>query len=155
MSTTADETANHTSSVAALARIGPPARFLDRFTAQQGPSPVARRYPSAQLQACAKILRDHRQALSQALTLGTTHRRENRFNDQPAQLLERAADSLDLLIRYLQGERQAGPIYVSQRVFELTQLERTREANRMECQRAVLEEEKIASLRQLPKLGAL
>ena len=96
-----------------------------------------------ELRVCARALREHREAVVQALIQGTGYGRENRFQDVPNQLRERVGESLALLIEHLEGREDFGSLYTGQRLFELTRLEKTHQANLEEYRRAVGEDEDV------------
>jgi FkbH-like protein len=118
-------------------------QLLNRFAANSRAKSALHASCASQLRRCAKVLRHQRPALLQALIQGTTHARENRFGDPPEQLMERVGDSLNLLLGHLEGSKDYGSLYIGQRIFELTQLERPRLDNMARYRRAATEEQSI------------
>lgn len=95
---------------------------------------------AAGIARCAEVLQRQRAAVVDALIAHTAYGRENRWKDSPEQLEERIGESLTLLIKYLQGRKDFGPLYTGQRIFDLTWLGRSREENQADHRRAVSDE---------------
>jgi hypothetical protein len=89
-----------------------------------------------------------------ALISDTTRSTENRFHDTPEQLRERVRDSLALLVEHLEGRKDFGALYTEQRIFELTQLERSRAENLQEYRRAVEEDGTVYRVFLAPRVSA-
>jgi FkbH-like protein len=98
---------------------------------------------SSESQECVSFLSKHREIVVQGLIEGTSCRQESRFQDSPDQLARRVGDNLGLLIEHLRGREDFGALYLGQRIFELTRLERTPEENLQEYRRAVSEEHDV------------
>ena len=101
---------------------------------------------------CARVMRAARPQLVRAL-IDEAHR-PNRFAE-PAEVFERRVDEgLDLLIRHVGGEAGFGALYAGQRLFEIVEPERERDANVQACRAAV--EADWAALRHVlaPRLDA-
>src|SRR5436305_914302 len=101
---------------------------------------------------CARVMRAARPQLVRAL-IDEAHR-PNRFAE-PAEVFERRVDEgLDLLIRHIGGEAAFSALYAGQRLFEIVEPERERDANVQACRAAV--EADWAALRHVlaPRLDA-
>lgn len=89
---------------------------------------------------CAALLRKGHTRLTKALIEGITAPRENRFGEAPKTFEDRVGDSLNLLIRHLEGMPDFGALYAGQRLSELYQAELSREENLAVSRRSVEED---------------
>src|ERR1700730_7900012 len=85
------------------------------------------------LRVCAKALRANREAIASTLFGESGRDDENRFQDSTDQLRQRVHDNLDLLIRHLEGKEDFGALYAGQRIYELTDLQKTPAENLEAC----------------------
>ena len=89
---------------------------------------------------CAALLRKGHTRLTKALIEGITAPRENRFGEAPKTFEDRVGDSLNLLIRHLEGMPDFGALYAGQRLSELYRAELSREENLAVSRRSVEED---------------
>ena len=100
---------------------------------------------------CASLLRKHHASLVKALIAGINRPRENRFEDPPKAFEERVGESLNLLIRHVEGMPDFGELFAGQRLFELYRKEWSREDN-LRFSRQSVEEDGIILRAYLARL---
>ncbi len=83
----------------------------------------------AHLSACVPALRSHREALAREVLRGADAPRLNRFAEPDGVLAQRVEEGLDLLTRFLEGDRAAGDLFIGTRLFELDDPSLSREEN--------------------------
>jgi FkbH-like protein len=103
------------------------------------------------LSQCARAIRSAKNKFVNALILGIEEPRLNRF-EEPAEIYEaRVHEELELLCRYLEGNKECGFLYSGQRIFELHHAERTVIEN-IETSRKRLDEDRLIFLDNLKPL---
>jgi FkbH-like protein len=91
---------------------------------------------------CANKLRKHRSSIVKALIAGTKEPRINLLGESEQVFEARVTDSLDMLIRHVEGKRGFGALYAGERMFELFRPERSRDEN-MDLTRRSVEEDRL------------
>ena len=104
------------------------------------------------LTECASVLRKHRAEVVARLIAGTSRPRENRFDDPPEIFVQRTAEGLDLLVKYLEGNDAFGALYAGQRSSELFRLEIPLDDNLDAARQAIGEDKTILSTFLRPRV---